>query len=95
MRFGVQSITKILNEDGKSISHYEIDLVDYQMSSDWQSSITLRVARQFVENYFVGQQFILALDEVCLEKHEENFKAYHDANHNYAFDTESEKENEA
>ena len=76
MRFGVQSITKILTEDGKSISHYEVDLVDIE-STDWQSSITLRVHRSNVEHYYVGQMFWLSPDRSSEKIHTYQFNKFH------------------
>jgi hypothetical protein len=56
MRFIVQSINKIPDVVK---DYYEIDLVDDQMNSNWQSAITLRIEKKDVIHYRIGQVFNL------------------------------------
>lgn len=80
MKFVVQSINRITetSENSVAISHYEIDLVDLQMHSNWQSSITLRVDKEDVSMYYVGQNFNLSIDSEAEKNHSFRFEKYFD-----------------
>jgi len=81
MKFYVQSITKVpstLKTGNIEISeaYVEIDLVDAQLTSDWQSSITLRLPVKAANFYHIGQCFELKRNRFEYDKHHEAATEY-------------------
>jgi hypothetical protein len=92
MKFYVQTINKIPAphgyENDSTATYYEIDLVDAQLDSDWQSSITLRVPAKAAKFYHIGQAFSLKLDEYETRKHTEEQAAYFAVREHYVVEEE-------
>lgn len=86
MRFNVQSITKVVDRNSHEprISHFEVDLVDDQMDSDFQSSITLRVEPRDIGNYYLGQLFQLVTSPILEDRKSKSSAIYHARNFSYA-----------